>query len=225
MRRSLAKNYTAFDDFMDFLVTGHKTQAVLMMEQANAGKGHCNAILVAGSNHMIVTDASTCLCNIFNAALMSPFYIIAKWEESIRPQADTCILADPLFLFLKRKHRRLFGKEILPYSISKYIVMILTDVNINGIIAICTADMLYPRQCKHFWMLTQPPYVGFITGQTRAMNAALLTGTNTYGLSTLYIAHGIALGILQCDQGNFQIALGILRKRLIIRRYVIEQAI
>ena len=54
-----------------------------MMKEAHTCKRHCDAILVAGINNMIVTDTTACFCYVFNTTLMSTFNIVAEWEESI----------------------------------------------------------------------------------------------------------------------------------------------
>ena len=48
------------------------------------------------------------------------------------------------------------------------------------------------------------------------MNSGLLTGAHTNGLSVLYVAYGIGLGILQDDQRNLQIPPGLLRQLLVL---------
>ena len=41
-----------------------------MVEQSNTCESHCDAILVASLNNIIVTDATACLCYIFYTALV-----------------------------------------------------------------------------------------------------------------------------------------------------------
>ena len=54
-----------------------------MVEQTYVGECHGDAILVTGIYHMVVTDATACLCNILYAALMSTLDIVAEGEEGI----------------------------------------------------------------------------------------------------------------------------------------------
>ena len=63
--------------------------------------------------------------------------------------------------------------------------MVVTDIDINCIITICTADFFYPRQIHYFRMLAQIPYIRFITGKTCTVDAALLAGTDADNLSVL----------------------------------------
>ena len=55
----------------------------LMVEQSNTCECHCDAILVASLNNIIVTDATACLCYIFYTTLVCTLDVVAKWEESI----------------------------------------------------------------------------------------------------------------------------------------------
>ena len=55
----------------------------LVMEQADSGECHGNAIFVTGCNNMIVTNRTAWLGDVFHSALMSTFHIISKWEECI----------------------------------------------------------------------------------------------------------------------------------------------
>ena len=57
---------------------------ILMVEQADAGECHGNTVLVASFDNMVVTYRTSGLCNIFYAALVSTFNVIAKREESVR---------------------------------------------------------------------------------------------------------------------------------------------
>ena len=72
-------------------------------------------------------------------------------------------------------------------------------------------------------MLPQPPDVGFLPGQASAVNAALLSGSDADGLTVLHVADTIGLRILQCDEGNHQIALGLGREHLVLRGNVLQQ--
>ena len=63
-----------------------------MMEQAYTCKRHGYAILVAGVDNIVVAYAASSLCDILYAALVGTLDVVAKGEEGIRPQADTCLL-------------------------------------------------------------------------------------------------------------------------------------
>lgn len=55
----------------------------LMVEKTNTGKGHCNAVLIAGHDDMIITHGATGLSNELHATLVSTLNVVAKGEEGI----------------------------------------------------------------------------------------------------------------------------------------------
>ena len=97
--------------------------------------------------------------------------------------------------FLRESALPVFCEELLPDAVSQNIFMIVTDIDINCIITICTADFFYPRQIHYFRMLAQIPYIRFITGKTCTVDAALLAGTDADSLPVFYITNRITLCI------------------------------
>ena len=82
-----------------------------MMEQSDACECHCDAVLVARINHMIITNAATSLGYIFHTTLVSTFDIIAEWEEGIATEAHLGVLSQPCFLFLTGEWGRFLSEE------------------------------------------------------------------------------------------------------------------
>ena len=72
----------------------------LMMEQPETGKRHGNAVFIAGFNNIVVTDAAACLCDIFNAAALRAFDIVAEREECVAAERYTFKLRNPGFFLL-----------------------------------------------------------------------------------------------------------------------------
>ena len=56
---------------------------ILVMEQTNACKAHGHAIFVACLNHLVISDRTTRLRNVFDTALMRSLDVITEWEESV----------------------------------------------------------------------------------------------------------------------------------------------
>ena len=57
-----------------------------MVEQADTCKCHGNSIFVTSIDNVIIAYGTSGLCNVLHSAFMCAFYIVAKWEESVRPQ-------------------------------------------------------------------------------------------------------------------------------------------
>lgn len=107
-----------------------------MVEQAQAGERHCNTVLVAGLNNIVITDRAACLCNILHAAAMRTLNVIAEREECVTAKSNVLQLSNPsLFLFASKRFR-FFGEEVFPYAVSQYILIIIGDVNVDGVVAV-----------------------------------------------------------------------------------------
>ena len=54
-----------------------------MVEQADAGECHCDAVFVTGIDNVIVTDGAARLCDILNAGTFCTLDVIAEREECV----------------------------------------------------------------------------------------------------------------------------------------------
>ena len=66
-----------------------------MVEEADASEGHRDAVLVAGIDDMVVTNGTSCLCDIFYTALVCTFDVVAEGEERIATKTHFCVLCQP----------------------------------------------------------------------------------------------------------------------------------
>ena len=172
---------------------------------------------------MVVTNTSTSLCYIFYTTLIRTLNVVAKWEESIRTECNTCVLSNPLLAFFTCQRLWTFCEELLPYTILQYIFILIRDVDIDCVISISTANILLKWEVYHLWTLAQPPFVSLATCQASTMDAALLSSSNTNRLSVLDIANRITLRVLQSNQRNDEITLSILGECLILCRHILEE--
>ena len=92
---------------------------------------------------------SSRLSNISNTTFMCTFNIICKREKRIRSQRNTCQLIQPCTLLFSCEYFRLFCKYIFPCTVSQYIHVLFSDVNINCIISLCTADRVFKRKIQY----------------------------------------------------------------------------
>jgi len=56
---------------------------VSVMEQADAGHRHCDAVFVAGLDDVVVADGAAALCDVGDAALMRALDVVAEREEGV----------------------------------------------------------------------------------------------------------------------------------------------
>ena len=155
---------------------------------------------------------------------MSTLNIVAEWEESITTYRYTLVLCNPSLLLLAGQWLRLLCKELLPNAVLQYILPLIRDVNIDGIVAVGTTDLLLERQVHHLRTLAQPPLISLRTSQTGTVDTALLTGTDTDSLTILYVAYRVTLSILQGDERDNQIALSLRSESLVLGRNILEES-
>ena len=136
---------------------------------------------------------------------MCTFNVVAEWEERIRTKSYTLLCIQPSTFFFACQDFWLFSKEVLPYTISQYILIVFTDVDIDCIITVCTTDLFYPWQVQYLRMLTQIPDISFVTSQTSTVDTTLLTSTDTDSLTIFYVTYRVRLSILQRNQCNHQV--------------------
>ena len=74
-------------------------------------------------------------------------------------------------------------------------------------------------------MLPEPPVVGLVARQTRAVDAALLARADADALTILHIAYGVGLGVLEGDHGNRQVALGKVGQLLVFGDDIAEKIV
>ena len=110
------------------------------MEQTDSGKAHDHSILVTGIDHIVITDRSARLGNVFYTALVCALDIVSEWEERIRTKCNIRILVKPCALLLSGKDIRLYLEDILPCAVRKDIHIILTHVQIDRIVTVRTLD-------------------------------------------------------------------------------------
>ena len=117
-----------------------------MVEQTNTGECHRHSVFVAHIDHVVVTDISTRLCDILYAALVGTFDIVAEREEGVRSESHILHLVEPCALLLFREYRRLLREDFLPFAVSKNIHILVPDINVNGVVAVRTFDLVDKRK-------------------------------------------------------------------------------
>lgn len=194
-----------------------------MVEKPYARKGHGDVILIASGHNMVVANRAASLRNKVYAAFIGTFDVVAEGEKSIATQANAVVLGNPLAFLLQRKGFGLGFKELLPRTVCQNVFALVANVKVDGVIAVGTPNVVDKGQIHHLGMLAQPPYIGLIASQARAMYATLLTGTNADGLPVLNITHRIALRIFKGDKRNDEVAEGFGRKMFVPCGDVLKQ--
>ena len=79
----------------------YQSSILLVMEQAQPGEAHDHVVLVAGLNHVVVSDRATRLCDVADARLVGALDIVAEGEEGVGTQSHTGVLSDPSAFFFR----------------------------------------------------------------------------------------------------------------------------
>ena len=187
-----------------------------MVEQSQAAERHCNAVLVALLNDDIIADGAARLNDILDAALEGAVDVVREREEGIRAEADIGILCNPCLTLFLCKDRRLLGEHALPLAVREDIHVILTDVEVDRVVAVGALDVIAERQIQHLRRLSEPPVIRLRAGQSRAVDSGLLACADTDRLTVLDIADGVRLRIFQRDQRDDEIELLVVRDILVI---------
>ena len=113
------------------------------MEQADAGECHCDIVLVAGLDDIVVTDRTAGLCNVSNNGLLCTLDVVTEREECVRSKTHIGILCKPCLLLLDGKYRRLYLEDALPLTLAEYVLILIADVNVDRIVTVSAADVVY----------------------------------------------------------------------------------
>ena len=194
-----------------------------MMEQAQAGHGHGDVVFIARFDDIVIADGAAGLGDVVDTAAMSPFDVVTEGEESIAAQGDAVELGNPGFLFFPCERFRFFREQILPDAVGQDVFVIIRDVDVDSVVTVRAADIVAERQIQDFRILAEPPDIGFVTSQARAVDAGLLTGADADGHAVFDVADRVGLSVFQGDEGDHQIALGIGGDILVFRRDILKE--
>lgn len=171
-----------------------------MVEQADACERHCDVVLVAGIDYVIVTDGAARLRNVLYAAAVCALNVVAEREECVRAEGNAVQGFQPSRFFLAGDRFRLNGEELFPNTVCKNVHIIIRNINVDGVVSVRTADVGFKGKAEHLRVLAQEPNIRFVAGKTCAVNSGLLPGADTDCLTVFYITDGVGLGIFQCDK-------------------------
>ena len=151
--------------------------------------------------------------------------VVAEREERVGPEGNSLHGVEPCALLLACEYRRLYLEELLPLALCKHIHIILTDIKINSVVAVCTSDTIHELKSKDLRGLTQVPVVSLCSGKACAVDSGLLTGADSDSLTAACVCNGVGLGVLQRDERDRQVVLCALGEILGFRRDIREQLV
>ena len=111
------------------------------MEQAHAGEGHDDAVLVALFDDQIVTDGAAGLGDVLDAGSNAALDGVGEGEESIGAQGNSITGIQPCPLFFSSQRLGTDGEVVLPDALSADILFVAVDVAVNDVVAAGTAQV------------------------------------------------------------------------------------
>ena len=104
------------------------------MEQAHAGEGHDHVVLVAALDDQIVTDGAAGLGDNGDAGLVGPLDVVGEGEEGIGTNGYAGQRRQIGPLLGTGEDLGLLGKVLLPVALTDEILIVLRQVDIDGVI-------------------------------------------------------------------------------------------
>ena len=151
---------------------------------------------IGSLDDIVITYGSAGLRHVFHAALEGALDVVAKREAGIGAEDHVRVLRNPGLSLLSREYRRLRREDVLPLSVRKDILVLISDVEINCIVLVHALDCVLPGKVQYLRRLTNPPVVRLVACKSCAVNAGLLSCTDADRLPALDIADGVGLRVL-----------------------------
>ena len=114
---------------------------ILVVEQAHAGEGHGDAVLVALGDDQVVTDGAAGLGDVLDTGGHAALDGVGEGEESVGAQGDGITAVQPGPLLLGGQGLRTDGEVVLPDALSADILLVAVDVAVDDIVAAGTAQV------------------------------------------------------------------------------------
>ena len=112
-----------------------------MVEQAHAGEGHDDAVLVALFDDQVITDGTAGLSNVLNAGSNAALDGVGEGEESVGAQSNCIAGIQPCTLLFRSQRLGTDGEVVLPDALGADVLLVAVDVAVDDIVAAGTAQV------------------------------------------------------------------------------------
>jgi hypothetical protein len=194
-----------------------------VVEESDVCHGHRDVVFIAGLDDIVVADGAASLGDVFHATLVRALDVVAEGEEGVGAESHIGVLGNPLLLLRACERLGLLSEVLLPGTVAEHVVVFLREVDVDAVVAVGAADMVFEGEAENLRALAHPPFVGLAASQACAVDTALLTGTDADGLTVLNIAYGVRLGVFQCDECYLQVADSLRCEGLVLGGHVFEE--
>ena len=163
-----------------------------MMEEADVGHRHSDAVLVARLDDVVVADRAAALRDVGDTALVGALHVVAEREECVRAERDSLDGVEVGAFLRTGKGRGLLRKEPLPVRREEHVVVLVAcRIHIDRIVAVGAANVLTEGEGEYLRALAQLPDVRLVSCKACAVDARLLSRTDTDCLSVDGVADGV----------------------------------
>lgn len=188
----------------------------LVVEQPKLGASDDDSVSVSGLDASIIHHASTGCGDESSTGASSAVNVVREGEESIASADDVlelfCVLGTffraqwcgnlfedgfPLLALLSTSHGGTLHRAF--------------DEKVDGVALLRTLRALFEGQRENAGMLTQPPVVRLVAGETSAVDARLLACAKTNHTAVKHVADAVGLSVLECERRNSEVEQRVFR--------------
>lgn len=171
--------------------------------------------LVGSLDDLVVHNTPSGGGKVSDSTPGGPPDVVGEGEEGVTGERDLAGNAlEPALLLLGGERRRCLAlsEESLPLlaltSSGLCLPDLARDEDVRTVGAVGTLDSLAPVEGEDARVVSKPPGVGLGSGETRAVDAGLLPGSESNRSSAVGEADRVGLGVLEREGGDDQVGLG-----------------
>mmetsp|Transcript_9298 Transcript_9298/g.19331 ORF Transcript_9298/g.19331 Transcript_9298/m.19331 type:complete len:275 (-) Transcript_9298:838-1662(-) len=177
----------------------------LMVKESDSRMAHGDSVVVTGFRNGSILDRPTGLGNVRDTQLGGVIDGIPEWEKGIAGNGNSGRSLEEFLLFFLRKWLGNRVKAGVPSDLF-LVGKVALDVTNAGIDSVLSLGSLLEGQGQDLGVLSQIPGLNLAACQLDAIDAGLLSGTDTHHHSVLGESHRVGLGVLDADGGYNHVA-------------------
>jgi DNA helicase HerA-like ATPase len=171
-----------------------------------------DTIVIGSLNTLGVHDTASRGSQELNTRLPYPVNVVREGEEGVGRTSDTLELVHVSLLFLLGKRSRDFVEQAVPLRLLTGVGLesLSSDEEIDSVGLVSTLGSLLERKSEHTRVVTQPPVVSLLSGQSGTVNSGLLTSTETNDGTVQSVTDRVGLSVLQSKGSDGQVGDSLL---------------
>mmetsp|Transcript_4387 Transcript_4387/g.12597 ORF Transcript_4387/g.12597 Transcript_4387/m.12597 type:complete len:615 (-) Transcript_4387:273-2117(-) len=180
---------------------------LLVVEESDSRVAHGNPVIVAGFRDLPVLHASTGLCHVRHPELGGVIDGIPKGEKGVAGNGDPGRVREEFLLLVVRQGLGDLREHGVPPDLF-LVGEVSLDVSNARVDAVLSLDSLPEGKGQDLGVLSQVPRLYLAAGELDAVDPGLLARTDPDHHAILGESDRVALGVLDADGGDNEIAHG-----------------